>query len=414
LHTQGHPSCVLANSVNDRSVESDRAEPGVLLVSTWYGGPNNGVGLVVESLAQSLHRAGTAVAVLELLGDGWRPRIRRGTAGEEILSVCFRDPGSTRSTVRRLVAHARLIVAARAVRRLVRRRALRVAHFHYSFAEYDLVRAIVTRLGLSIVATFHGNDLGVNMDDSPTRAATERLLRAAAVATTVSASLGRRLVELFPFVTPIARTIHNAIPQAFLTAMGRGASPKRDIDVLFAGNLIPRKGVDVLLAALPRACDRRSELRVVVAGDGPERTALESLAASLGLRDVVRFVGQQDREAVVGLFQRARVAVVPSRAEPFGLVVVEAMAAGARVVASDVGGIPEIAAETGGALLVPPDDPEALARAIVQALGDPAGDAVAAAASERALTAFSPDVIRAEYDEVYRVAAGMDCAHTLG
>src|SRR5690348_16536145 len=74
LHTQGQPSGVEANGLNDRSVVDSRTAPGALLITTWYGGPNNGVGLVVESLAQSLHQAGASVAVLELLGDGWLPR----------------------------------------------------------------------------------------------------------------------------------------------------------------------------------------------------------------------------------------------------------------------------------------------------------------------------------------------------
>lgn len=414
MHTQGQPACTGQIRLNDRSVEESRSELGALLISSWYGGSNNGVALVVESLAQSLVRSGTPVAVLEVVGDGWRPRMSRGTAGEEILTVCIRDPGAATSPIRKVAARLRALIAARAIRALVRRRGLRVAHFHYSFAEYDVVRPIVVRLALPIVTTFHGNDLGVNMADPPTRAATERLLRAAAVATTVSASLGRRLIELFPFVSPRARVVHNAIPQAFLDALQASPSPRRDVDVLFAGNLIPRKGVDVLLRALPDVRNRHPSLRVVIAGDGTERGSLETLSASLGLTDTVSFVGQQRREEIGRLFQRARVVVVPSRAEPFGLVVVEAMAAGAHVVASDVGGIPEIAAATGGVLLVAPDDPAALARALVTALDDPNGASIAAEASARARATFSPEAVCADYLDAYRAALGMDCALTRG
>lgn len=398
--------------------ESPAGVPGVLLVTQWYGGTSNGVALVVESLAQSLRRAGIPVVVLELVGDGWRPRTRRGTAEEEILSLCIRDPGAAGALPRRIAAHARTAIAGVAMRRAIRRRALGVAHFHYGFVEYDVVRRIVERAHLPIVATFHGNDLGANMDDPPTRAAIERLVRAASVVTTVSDALGRRLIELFPFAASIARTIHNAVPAGFLHAVDARRSdrdPARDIDVLFAGNLIPRKGVDVLLRALALARERRPTLNAVIAGHGTERAALESLAAQLALTDVVRFVGQQERDALVALFRRARVAAVPSRAEPFGLVLVEAMVCGAAVVASDVGGIPEIAAQTGGVTLVPPEDPAALASAIVALLDDPERrDRTAADARTRAVADFSPGTIRASYERAYRAAVGMDGARTPG
>ena len=396
----------------------DAATPGVLLVTLWYGGTSNGVALVVESLAQSLHHAGVPVVVLELVGDGWLPRTRPGTAGEEILSVCIRDPGTATTLPRRIAAHARAAIADFVVRRAVRRRALGVAHFHYGFAEYDVVRRIVQRAHLPIVATFHGNDLGINTDDPPTRGAIERLVRAASVATTVSDALGRRLVEIFPFAAPIARTIHNAVPAGFLHAVDAqrsDADSARDIDVLFAGNLIPRKGVDVLLRALAIVRERRPTLSAVIAGHGTESAALESLAAQLALTDAVRFVGRQERDALVALFRRARVAAVPSRAEPFGLVVVEAMVCGTAVVASEVGGIPEIAAQTGGVMLVPPDDPAALAHAIVTLLDDPVRrETSATTARANARRAFGPETIRDHYIDAYRVAVGMDGTMTPG
>lgn len=396
----------------------DAAVAGVLLVTLWYGGTSNGVALVVESLAQSLHRAGVPVVVLELASDGLLPRTRRGTAGEEILSVCIRDPDAAATLPRRLAARVRTAIADVVVRRAVRRRTLGVAHFHYGFAEYDVVRRIVQRAHLPIVATFHGNDLGVNTDDPPTRGAIERLVRAASVVTTVSDALGRRLVEIFPFAVPIARTIHNAVPAGFLHAVDAqrlDPSAARDIDVLFAGNLIPRKGVDVLLRALAIVRDRWPTLRAVIAGHGTERTELESLTAQLALTEAVCFVGRQERDALVALFGRARIAAVPSRAEPFGLVVVEAMVCGAAVIASEVGGIPEIAAQTGGVTLVPPDDPAALADAIVTLLDDPLRrETSATAARANARLTFAPETIRDEYIDAYRVAVGMDATMTPG
>lgn len=422
VHTEGHAITGLRSNLDGRSVVSalrmadvsSLSAPGVLLVTPWYGGTSNGVALVVECVAQSLHEAGVSVVVLEMVGDGWFPQIRRGASGEEVLSVCVRDLETAHTVRRRLAARVRGAMAACAIRWLIHRRALRIAHFHYCFPEYDVVRRIVQRARLPIIATFHGSDLGVNLDDPRARSATERLLRAATVVTTVSDSLRGRLVEMFPFTAPIARTVHNAVPVGFLRSAGTRNSPQ-DIDVLFAGNLITRKGVDVLLRALAAMREQGLALQAMIVGHGTERASLELLAAELGLTDAVRFVGRQERDVLVTLFQRARVAVVPSRAEPFGLVLVEAMVCGAAVVASDVGGIPEIAAKTGGVALVPPEDPAELARAIALLLNDPARrDRVAREAQSRALRAFAPSTMCNAYASAYRSALDMDDTHTPG
>lgn len=423
LHTQGQVRGVRLNRPNRRSAvwmpyaagARPTTAPGVLLVTTWYGGSSNGVALVVESLAQALHKAGVPLVVLELMSDGWLPRVRRGTAGETILSVCVRDPKAARSLPRRLAAELRGGIAGVALRRNIRRDRLRVAHFHYAFAEYDVLRRIVQRSGLPIVCTFHGNDLDANLDDPPTRTAIEHLVRAAAVVTTVSDALRRRLVRRFPFTERTARTIHNAIPAAFVGSTEAHDARTRDVDVLFVGNLIPRKGVDVLLRALAIVHERRPTIRAIIAGDGAERAALESLTAELSLDDAVEFKGAQERDDLVALYQRARVAVVPSRAEPFGLVVVEAMASGAAVVATRVGGIKEIAAETDGVTLVPPDDSAALASAISDLLEDDAHRArVASDARGRVLAGFGPEAIRDAYIRAYATALGMDGARSHG
>lgn len=145
--------------------------------------------------------------------------------------------------------------------------------------------------------------------------------------------------------------------------------------VLFVGRLIRQKGVDDLLRA---AATRGSALPLEIAGDGPERPRLERLARELGV--AARFHGFVDPEARDRLYRRAAVVCVPSRPLPSGLsegaplVICEARAHGVPVVASAVGGIPELCAGDPGATLVPPADPEALARALRGALvGDVGG-----------------------------------------
>ncbi|WP_297486562.1 glycosyltransferase family 4 protein [Thermococcus sp.] len=104
-------------------------------------------------------------------------------------------------------------------------------------------------------------------------------------------------------------------------------------DVVFAGRLIPEKGVDLLLRALAEVKEEIPDVRAVVIGDGPERGRLEQLSARLGLEDSVLFTGfLESRDEVIAIIKASKVFVLPSRREGFGMVVLEAMASGLPVV----------------------------------------------------------------------------------
>ena len=155
--------------------------------------------------------------------------------------------------------------------------------------------------------------------------------------------------------------------------------------VFAIGRLVPQKGFDVLLDAFARLCQSPDfDHRLLLAGDGPERTALEARAAALGLAERVSFLGATDRPLTASLFRGAAVFVLPSRHEPFGIVVLEALAAGTPVVATDVGGVSEFLPVGSHARLVEPGDAASLAAAIraILELGagpvPPPGDLLAA------------------------------------
>ncbi|HEY2739245.1 MAG TPA: glycosyltransferase, partial [Thermoanaerobaculia bacterium] len=140
---------------------------------------------------------------------------------------------------------------------------------------------------------------------------------------------------------------------------------------LFVGRLRIRKGVEVLLAALRSLLAAHPEARLLIAGDGEHREALERSATELKLGSAVRFLGRCSAGRVRGLLRGARALVVPSIYEGMPLVVLEAMEAGLPVIASAVSGIPEVVADERTGWLVPPEDPERLAAALAAALDDP-------------------------------------------
>ena len=152
--------------------------------------------------------------------------------------------------------------------------------------------------------------------------------------------------------------------------------------VLFAGRIAPEKGVDVLLEAAPR-----SGVDVVIAGDGPLRGELE------GRYSEARFLGRVDGATVDSLIAGASACVVPSTwYENAPMSVLEAMAAGVPVIASDIGGIPEQVEHGVTGLLVPPGDVDALAVALAYIVEHPdAAKAMGAAARERVRQNFSPE-----------------------
>lgn len=140
-----------------------------------------------------------------------------------------------------------------------------------------------------------------------------------------------------------------------------------DGDVLaFAGRLGPQKALGTALAALAVT----PGVTLVVAGDGPERSALESQARELGLGERVRFLGSVSRDVVLRLFRAADASVLPSAWENFPHTVVEALAVGCPVIATKVGGVPEVVRDGENGLLVPPQDVAALAAALDRFFSD--------------------------------------------
>lgn len=142
--------------------------------------------------------------------------------------------------------------------------------------------------------------------------------------------------------------------------------------VAYFGRLVYEKGVQHLLAAVPRLRRRHPALRVVVAGTGPEGPALREQARALRLGRAVEFPGFVPDADLAALVAAADCAVVPSVYEPFGLVALEAAAAGTPAVVSDVGGLREFVTEGRTGLRFPAGDAAALAEAVDRVIGDPA------------------------------------------
>jgi glycosyltransferase involved in cell wall biosynthesis len=131
-----------------------------------------------------------------------------------------------------------------------------------------------------------------------------------------------------------------------------------------------KKGLDVLIKAFALLMNDYPLLDLVLVGDGPLRGSLEQLAGSLNVKERIKFLGSKGRNDVTRLLSACQIFVLPSRSEPFGIVIIEAMSFKKPVIASAVDGITEIIKNGKNGILVEPDNPELLAKAINKILDD--------------------------------------------
>jgi glycosyltransferase involved in cell wall biosynthesis len=165
--------------------------------------------------------------------------------------------------------------------------------------------------------------------------------------------------------------------------------------ILFIGRLVGTKGLPYLVRAMASV-----DGRLIIMGDGPERTTLEKLVRSTELRDRIEFTGRVHEERKADLLSTCKVFVMPSLFESYGLAVAEAMAWGKPVVASRVGGLPEVVGD--GGILVPPRDSDHLATALNALLSDDTARRACGTRARKHISRYSWDNIIRDLDATYR------------
>ncbi len=204
-------------------------------------------------------------------------------------------------------------------------------------------------------------------------------------------------IDVVPYGIDADACARSAHPGAFRRAIGAKGEPI----VGFVGRLTRQKGVDVLLRAFARVEARYPEARLVLAGDGPDRPALEQLARSLGLRRAM-FLGW--RGDVSDILADVSLLAVPSRWEGFGLVALEAMALRKPVVAARVSALPEIVVPGETGLLVSSESEVELADALLSLISDPPrAERMGEAGSARAREEFPVERMAKRTAEIYAV-----------
>jgi N-acetyl-alpha-D-glucosaminyl L-malate synthase BshA len=288
---------------------------------------------------------------------------------------------------------------------VARAKHLQILHVHYAIpfaAAALLARQAVPELNLKVVTTLHGTDVTLVGNNPSFKPVTAMTLEQSDAVTAVSRFLREETYNQFGCDKEID-VIYNFIDPNRHDRPVPPCIPPRDcpeqFNLMHISNFRPVKRVADVVRVFARV---RQELdaRLILVGDGPDAGSVIQLAGELGVSDYVTFTGVVD--GVAQLLQAANVLLLPSQTESFGLVALEAMASGVPVVASDVGGLPEVVEHGKTGFLAPVGDVDKMAEYTLRILADcTLCQTLSRQARERAISHFDYHKIVPQYESVY-------------
>ena len=275
---------------------------------------------------------------------------------------------------------------------------------HYAYPDGAAASRFAQALGIPFVLSVRGSDLEVLARDEARRGAIASTLREAGAVVAVSRSLERRAQDLGAtpdriHVIPNGVDTERFHPRDREEARRELGIPPAERVVLVVARLEPVKGIDLLVRALGalRLRQEGTPPRAYIIGDGPERPALEALIRANGVADDVRLLGGRAPETLPAWYGAADLVCLLSHSEGCPNVVLEALACGKPVVATKVGGIPDLVREGENGLLIRERDPGHVADRLVQALATQWDEAFIASGARR-----NWDTVASEQLLVYR------------
>jgi glycogen synthase len=388
----------------------------IALLPSSYLPALGGVEELTRHLALSLRDAGDDVEVWTLLPDDSDPETVEILDGVVVRRLPMPLPATNWPAIRRsTVTGPRTLMALRSA----------VAAFHpevlhvQCFGPNGVYATALSRIsGLPLVVTLQGetvmDDTDIFEESRSLRTSLRVALRRAAAVTACSAFTLADAERRFGLVEGKGQVVFNGVtvrpdePDGPEEALA-GLSPvERDgRPYIFAlGRIVEKKGFDLLIEAYAGLPAGAADL--VVAGSGDSLGDLERLTRDLGIGDRVRFVGRLDREAVARAMAGAALFVMPSRLEPFGIVILEAWRAGVAVVVTNRGGPPEFVRHDVDGVLVDPFDRSAFTAALAGLLADPGRRKALGSAGKERVADFSWPKITEAYRSIYTEAIAAD------
>ncbi|MEX0836061.1 MAG: glycosyltransferase family 4 protein [Nitriliruptor sp.] len=354
----------------------------VAIVSPYALSVPGGVQAHVEALAAALRDRGHEVTTL---GPGAPSRGGTVAGPDHVVHLGRHLPVRFNGSVAPIALSP---VAARTTRRALADLAPDVIHVHEPLVPWAGLAAATTDVA-PVVGTFHAWSDASRLYRAG-RPVARRVADRLAVRLAVSDAAAAYHAGALGWPTSRFRIVPNGVDVARFS----GAEPFPELidperpTLLFVGRLERRKGLEPLIRAFTRLKTDRPELRLLVVGDGPERDRCQELLPAR-LRSDVSFLGRVDHDELPRFYASCDLYVAPSLGgESFGIVLLEAMAAGRAIVASNIPGYRSVATDGRQGRLVPPGDPAALATAIGTLLDNPSLRSAMAADGRRTVDAF--------------------------
>lgn len=371
--------------------------PSYLFILNWALDRPGGVNEAVFGLAREIGNASPGYDPIVAIAGWERHPTPSRVRNTDAVSLRVRDPLDGGLGVF-LAALSTMPVDAWRLSRFLRQRKVEVVNAHFPNAGVYLF-LLLQWLGWfrgQVVLSFHGSDVArlSRLQGFPRRV-WSFLISRADIVVTCSRDLGRKVSDLVRGAPVV--TIHNGADLTGFETQRLRKGPRRSI--LHIGKFELNKGQDILLRAFRQLLEAIPDARLTLVGsDGPDKGRIEALIAELGLETSVEMHCNVPHNEVPALLSRADLFVLPSRAEAFGIVLLEAGAAGLPVIAANVGGVPELIDDGVTGILVPPDDESRLEAAMRELLVDSEkADRLAASWHQRSLSGWSWQRAAAQY-----------------
>ena len=242
----------------------------------------------------------------------------------------------------------------------------KVVNVHFPLHQIKYVLFLKRFFNFKIITSFHGHDVLRWLESSKKSSLYKDQLKLIAVSDEVTACsnyLSRAVETIYDLESQAVKTIYNGTDIV-------KSHKKEDFNsspyVFAFGRLEHHKGFDLLVEAFAKI--KHDNLKLIIAGSGSSELDLKALVYNLKLENQVKFIGRIGKSEIDSYTQNALCNVIPSRREPFGIVVLEAIASGRPVLATNVGGIPELLSKEFGLLVAP--DIEDLAKGLKEILNE--------------------------------------------
>jgi glycosyltransferase involved in cell wall biosynthesis len=350
--------------------------PAILFVLPWQPDAAGGVNRVVLGLMEGFAQE-TAYRPLLLVKVYGQRRVRRRPGGDlpAFYELYLPAPLNPHSVVKSLLAYvARLPVTLWRFIRLVQRHKVAAVNLHYpDLSAFTVVLArFITFGSFRLVLSFHGADLPRRNRDRLQRLLWRFVFRHSDAIVTCSHALADELRTIDASIANL-HVVHNAIDPAACRGKARQSALPVGLEsrqyVLSVGKFEDKKAHDVLIESFERLALGRPDLCLAIIGaTGPTLAACQMRVAASAFKDRILLYRDVCHGATLAAIARASLFVLPSRREPFGIVLLEAAALGVPIVASRVGGIPEIIQDGISGCLIPPNDAQSLAFALESVL----------------------------------------------